>query len=321
MLVATALSYWLLDWQQLAGGDDISTTTVTTTTWRQQVLFGVPLDPTSLALLVGIHLFGALAQILDRGFLVAIERDWVVVMSTQAARNNEPNQEKLDLPEPNKDWLSETNVVMRQIDLSAKVLSPAIAGWVIGAFDRQQQQEQQQQQIIDSHPFHQHHHHQHYGNDLTGAALLVGLVNVAALVVEWICTARIYHLVPALAHKAVHDDDDQPPDNNGDDTVTPWLETTLVETENDNNSSNVETSKLVHAVPPKQPRPNGSPKTAVGGCGGCHSELSKGLREYFQQPISLAGLGLALLYVTMRTNQADKIVLPRSNVLLTNATR
>ena len=35
-------------------------------------------DTRSVLLLLGIHFFGSLATILDKGFLVAIERDWVV---------------------------------------------------------------------------------------------------------------------------------------------------------------------------------------------------------------------------------------------------
>ena len=49
--------------------------------WFRSRLDGVPLDCVSVVMLIGIHILGSIAQILDRGFVVAIERDWVVVMN------------------------------------------------------------------------------------------------------------------------------------------------------------------------------------------------------------------------------------------------
>ena len=70
--------------------------------------------------------------------------------------------------------------MMKQIDLTCKVAAPAVAGFIIAAFDSSSEDQQQ-------------------GSDLTGAAILAGGVNVAALIVEYVCTARIYALVPTLA--------------------------------------------------------------------------------------------------------------------------
>lgn len=42
-------------------------------------------DCASILLLLGIHLLGASASVLDSGFMVAIERDWIVVMSQVAS--------------------------------------------------------------------------------------------------------------------------------------------------------------------------------------------------------------------------------------------
>ena len=147
VLLATALSYWLL--RILQERNDFS------------------YDLLTILILVGIHVFGSLASVLDKAFIVAVERDWVVVMSEVAKK------------EENGDWLSETNVAMKQIDLSCKVIAPAVAGFVIGAFDRSGG-----------------------GSDLTGAAILVGSLNAISLIVEYVCMVQIYSLVPSLsAHR------------------------------------------------------------------------------------------------------------------------
>ncbi|GAX26929.1 solute carrier family 40 (iron-regulated transporter), member 1 [Fistulifera solaris] len=130
--------------------------------------------PWSVFLLVGIHFWGSVASILDAGFLVAIERDWVVIMSQEVGPKGSPQTQK---------WLSETNVMMKQIDLSCRIVAPALAGLVLGAFDDSSSQQQTG------------------GSDLASAALVVGAVNIAALMVEYSCTYRIYHLIPKLAER------------------------------------------------------------------------------------------------------------------------
>jgi hypothetical protein len=141
---------------------------------------GIPVDPWSLFLLLCIHILGAVAKILDTGFLVAVERDWVVVMSKCAESANESSYDRLELQ---KAWLTETNVAMKQIDLSCKVVAPAIAGFFVAIFDDGQTK--------------------NGGYDLIGAAVLVGVLNALALVVELACTTQIYKDVPALAFKRV----------------------------------------------------------------------------------------------------------------------
>ena len=64
---------------------------------------------------------------------------------------------------------AETNVMMRQIDLGCKVMAPVMAGVVMS-----------------------------YGN-ISEAALCVGLFNCLAIVVEFICTKKVYDSVGALA--------------------------------------------------------------------------------------------------------------------------
>ncbi|GAX11477.1 solute carrier family 40 (iron-regulated transporter), member 1 [Fistulifera solaris] len=118
----------------------------------------VPHSVHAIVALLGIHVFGSLAQLLDRAFLVAIERDWVVVLSQAAGEENFHR------------FLSDTNVTMKQIDLSCKVAAPGIASLAISLI----------------------------GN-LQWACVVVGGINLAALFVEYSCTSRIYALVPALS--------------------------------------------------------------------------------------------------------------------------
>ena len=139
-------------------------------------------DKKSIILLIGIHLLGAIAKVLDTGFPVAVERDWIVVMSIGASniqKSSERDLTKEEERDVQKSWLSDTNVKMRQIDLSCSIVAPAAAGFFIALFDDGTSKQ--------------------HGYDLRGAAVLVGGVNVAALIVEYICTAKIYHEVPGLA--------------------------------------------------------------------------------------------------------------------------
>jgi iron-regulated transporter 1 len=141
-------------------------------------------DTKSVLLLVSIHLLGAVAMILDSGFLVAVERDWIVVMSIVASNIHKSKGSSTKEEEENtqRGWLSDTNVKMRQIDLSCKILAPAISGILIASLDDGTSE--------------------NHGYKLRGAALMVGGVNVTALIVEYICTAKIYHEIPELAIKS-----------------------------------------------------------------------------------------------------------------------
>ena len=61
VLIATSLCYWLLTIHPTV--EDVS--------GDQQTFQGIPVDPLSVTLLLGIHFFGSLAKVLDKGFLVA----------------------------------------------------------------------------------------------------------------------------------------------------------------------------------------------------------------------------------------------------------
>ena len=210
--------------------------------WFRSRMNGVPLDIVSVLMLIGIHILGSLAQILDRGFIVAIERDWIVVMSRLASPSYNTQSTTQHIPDATeREWLSMTNVSMKQIDLSCKVAAPGVAGFFIGAFND------------GTDP--------HHGGDLSGAALLVGLVNVAALVVEYVCTARIYHLIPDLAIEKTRPSRGSPQHDDASTLCTP--------------EENTDESE----------RPSS--------CGIC--KLPSGLQTYLDQPISLGGIGFALL--------------------------
>jgi iron-regulated transporter 1 len=120
-------------------------------------------QPSSILWLIAIHLLGGLAQVLDKSFLVAVERDWIVEMAT----NSNSLSEEDDNHAHQCLWLSETNVTLKQMDLTCQVLAPAVSGWILSLFP-------------------------------TFGIIWVGLVNAVALLVEWWCMTRIARLVPSL---------------------------------------------------------------------------------------------------------------------------
>lgn len=155
VLLATYCCYLLLS-------DQRNTQYPTKTEEYTTRMSGVPTDPKSVVLLVSIHVLGAMARVLDSGFVVAIERDWIVVMSEAVIHPDFPRSQNL---KRQKAWLSETNVFMKQIDLGCKIASPAFAGFIIAFMDNGTER--------------------HHGSDLRGAALFVGFLNASALVVEY----------------------------------------------------------------------------------------------------------------------------------------
>jgi iron-regulated transporter 1 len=247
VIVSSALCYVLfrhvreVDNQQLED-TIISNNDDSSLTWWETYLYGIPKDIVSVSLLVGIHVFGSLAQILDQGFLVAIERDWIVVMSTQSPINSR------------KAWLSQTNVTLKQIDLSCKIVAPAVAGFVVGSD----------------------------GDHLSQAAVWVGLLNVLALVVEYLCTYAVYRLVPALATSTVVDS-----------SRTQSISSRL---EDDEDAELPVSDDDIHAQAVELK--NASQQQSKS-CQWCF--LPRGLSIYVQQPIAWGGLGLSLLYLNALT--------------------
>jgi hypothetical protein len=114
--------------------------------------------------MVVLNIFGALSQVCDQALIVAIERDWVVEMSRKDGT-----------------WLSTTNVCMRQIDLSAKVLGPALAASVALPLLVAKKQDGT--------------------DDWTRAAWMIGFINILALMLQYVGSAIIYKLAPVLARE------------------------------------------------------------------------------------------------------------------------
>ena len=252
VIIATVLCYALLarDNDQFMTGQEQGKTIGGSSSmhWIKSRFNGVPSDPISIVLLVGIHFLGAAAQILSKGFVVAIERDWIVVMSTLASSTYGLPVGSLGAPGlSEKTWLAETNVTMKQIDLACKIGAPAIAGFIISAFDNG---------TMD------------HGSGMRGAAILVGVINSFSLVVEYLCTLKIYHLIPEMAvkaHKVVTKKGDL-----------------FCDQGNEKN----------YLVPERD--------AGRYGCG-CLQLLPHGLRIYLNQSISFGGFAFALLYLNALT--------------------
>jgi hypothetical protein len=210
----------------------------------------------SFFLLVGIHVLGAMAQIWDKSILLALERDWIVVMSNQYShplfeekvddfvdrpystmgyqQDNDVDSETSD-PQAHKrnlnhgdtikntenmdhrsHWLTQTNVIMKQIDLACQIAAPALSGCFIAYWTSLYASSSSTSSLImAAYPnstnstwegnYHEGYEHgdevgqpqqqQHWN----GAIIWVGTLHMLSLIIEWICMTQIYHLVPALA--------------------------------------------------------------------------------------------------------------------------
>ena len=248
----------------MSGTTVVATTEITDSTANsedEELLYTVK----SLALLIGIHLLGAVAMILDTGFLVAVERDWIVMMSIGACNversiRGSPTTTTTttgvvvlthdDEEAVKQAWLTETNVKMRQIDLTCKMIAPALGGIFIGLFDD------------GTSPNH--------GYELRYATLLVGAINMVALVVEYICTAKIYKAIPELQSSSVSSTD--PADVIDDD-----------EEEEDGNTDTEQQHKINAE----------KDETSV------WAQYMEDLTIYFSQTVGWAGFALALLYLNI----------------------
>jgi solute carrier family 40 (iron-regulated transporter), member 1 len=124
---------------------------------------------------------GSIGMVLQQTMVVVLERDWLIVVAQhmQATAANAGDSDSLG---------GEMNVVVRQIDLACKVLTPAFAGGLIGWL-------------------------QHGASDniraLRQAALVMAVLNAIAMVVEILFMTRLYHLVPGLATRHHHQSEKQ----------------------------------------------------------------------------------------------------------------
>mmetsp|Transcript_15838 Transcript_15838/g.45450 ORF Transcript_15838/g.45450 Transcript_15838/m.45450 type:complete len:371 (+) Transcript_15838:894-2006(+) len=198
-------------------------------------------------------------------------------MSTLASgRPSADDEETAATPErenmAQKAWLSDTNVALKQIDLSCKVAAPAMAGFFVAAFGDG-----------GSH-----------GGDLKGAALLVGALNASALVVEYVCTKRIYDLIPDLAAKRVVNKKEcaEMKERTTEDQKSLLLSDSATSSDRTELSSLSDMSKESK----KNKRVHDSK---------CHRFYLRwvpdGMRVYLKQPIASGGIALALLYLNILT--------------------
>jgi solute carrier family 40 (iron-regulated transporter), member 1 len=239
--------------------------------WLWSRLDGVPIDLSSILLLIGIHVFGSGAEVLSRGFLVSLERDWIVVMAQVASPNyGYTNRNDLDFPSENTKseeqiWLSETNVTMKQIDLSAQIGSPAIAGFFLTLMGDHDPSSSSSLTQLSRH-----------GSELGKAAILVGMLNVLALIVEYACTRYVYHLIPELAYKE-HLEAQKTvtlSQDKGDDPRSIPIDINT----NESYNSTMQLPKL---------------SDSFGGC------IPSGFQVYMRQPTAWIGIGFALLYLNV----------------------
>lgn len=269
VLLATASCYILLSDRPSSAIDDYTALGVGTSggnnslSWLQSRFESVPTDPESVLSLLAIHILGATAQVMDQAFLVAMERDWVVVLSRSAAVTFARSDHVEDETGMFGQWLSDTNVAMKQIDLSCKVAGPAVAGFLIP--------------LLTTTPSTFIHGDDQPSTDFRWACLVVGALNLAAIIVEYICTARIYRLIPALAIKG---------------------DTAIAEQHDNRSEHSSEDSSPLNDDALKSYVSEKSPSSL-------HERwrcwLPVGMDVYMQQSSAWGGLGLAFLYMNALT--------------------
>ncbi len=139
---------------------------------------------TTWLLLASVHIFGAVGKLTDQSMTVALERDWIVVMAKVAGGQGGDSNERQS---KEKSWLTQANTTMKQIDLTCKVVAPAAAGIFFGYFDNNPEGSGEDLPT--------------QWNNLSSAAMIVGIANLISLLVENFMIIYIYQLVPQLAVK------------------------------------------------------------------------------------------------------------------------
>ena len=259
----------------------------------------------TIACLIGIHIFGALAQVCDQAFTVAMERDWVVQLGTIVRIQQEQQHLMMgnDSDDDDNDnyssrpksstWMAKTNVFMRQLDLGAKILAPAVAGWLLPLLASSSSSSSYSSSTYDE-------GQQPKAEDLTFAAIFVGIVNLVALLVQYIATQRISHLIPEMIMSSTaHDDTDSSDEDEERDT----LQTTTKKQSDTNNTNRSdedddnESEGLVLASSSTTSEKFDDEFEESHSQKGSGS-FRNGLYSYFSlQDVCYAGLALSLLYV------------------------
>lgn len=143
--------------------------------------------------IIAVHIFGAMGKLTDQSMTVALERDWIVVMSKVAGQENGMDSDESEAM--TKSWLSQTNTAMKQIDLICKVLAPAAAGICFGFVQDdsgvyEDNNNNNNDNTISSKTI---------WNNLSLAAVIVGVLNIISLFVEILIIKHIYKIIPSLA--------------------------------------------------------------------------------------------------------------------------
>jgi hypothetical protein len=291
VVIATLCCFVLL---RTVTEDDVSSFSADVPSKNHIKNFMPAFNATSLVLLIAIHIFGAIAKLTDTGMTVAMERDWIVVMSKVASYDIEDDDDEFGFQTESessfceedssahvsigsisventrnldkgiirrlkeKTWLAQTNTAMKQIDLLCTVGGPAIAGIYLAAFDQNDPTN-----ITSTNISHWHH--------LSYAAMIMGILNLISLYVELVCIEQIYDLIPFLA--------DRPIEKGGE------VDVEIMPT----GSETVERPKELEGYE--------LPKEAEGFVlfGSIKIGLPRSLSLYFEQPISPGGFALALL--------------------------
>jgi hypothetical protein len=251
VLLATACCWYLFRQQQQQTQTSLEEKSFDFLAWLQSYSSSSWLI--SFFLLLGIHVLGAMSQILDKSVLLALERDWIVVMSDQYShppheendddyadgpystngyqRDKDFDSEASDpgaykhnrnhsdtIKNENKDhrshWLTQTNVIMKQIDLACQIAAPALSGCFIAYWASLFASSSSTSLVVASYPngnsstwegsYHEDYEHgdevgQQQQQHWSGAIIWVGTLHMLSLIIEWICMTQIYHLVPALS--------------------------------------------------------------------------------------------------------------------------
>jgi iron-regulated transporter 1 len=188
---------------------------------------------------------------------------------SQQVDKHEPisSEEEQATPDNSKaeEWLSATNVTMRQIDLTCKVCAPAIAGLILG--------KALSEEATDS-------NHLTGLCDLQGATFFVGSLNLMALAVEYICSAKVYYLIPALAVNKFSRRDNKQTKSSGYQSVE------VSDEQTDRQESFEDEEDL------DQTQKDTATELMVNGNSCCNSVI-----VYMQQPVALAGLSFAAIWV------------------------
>lgn len=251
-------------------------------------------------LIIAVHIFGAIGKLTDQSMTVAMERDWIVVMSKVAGKDYyddddeedesfgnliSPTRSQSDMSSVSignaslgsnvelndeiirklkeKSWLSQTNTSMKQIDLICKVAAPAAAGIFFAYFDNHKLGEET---IEDSHWY-----------NLSYAALIIGGLNLISLLVEYSCIQKIYDKIPSLAMRKYNASANKSKSSRFN--------------HSGNDKDNSENEDIIWTS-----NNQGKSKDS------CRPfALPRGLEIYLRQPIFFGGFALSLLYLNVLT--------------------